>query len=207
MKANPELATRWARHYSACAGATVVVSAMLVSGCASAPPRMNDASNPSLRMIESPSGASQIDSDRVKLARFIGVWSFQGTVEDESGSSRGVSGNAAGVLESGQFVLLDVQATNGEFAGRSGRKSGSLLLGGEPGKGLTVTAWGDGSPQVRRLVGATNADGSVFEFRQVHGGPERVTLRIAFETDDRWIATITRSTGTARAVYTFTRSE
>lgn len=207
MNTKLQFPTRWARHCAACAGATVVVSAMWMSGCASTPPRVTDGSNPALRAIESPSGASQLDSDRIKLARFIGVWSFQGTVAGEGGSTRAVAGTAAGVLENGHFVLLDVQATNGEFAGGSGRKSGSLLLGGEPGKGLSVTAWGDGAPEVRRLVGATNADGSVFEFREVHGGSARVTLRMVFETDDRWVATITRGNDSARAVYTFTRTE
>ncbi len=174
------------------------------TGCECVPRRVSDEANPSLRAIEVPAGASGVDADRTKLARFIGVWSFRGTLTDGGGVTSEVAGSAAGVLENGHFVLLDVNASDGVFAGTAGRKSGSMLLGCEPGKGLTITAWGDGAPEVRRLIGSTNEDGSVFEFREVHG---RVTVRIAFESDDRWTAAISPGSGSRRAMYIFSRIE
>ena len=194
-----------ARQIAACVGLSANAMVFsLTSGCAGTQPRVSAPANPSLRAIQSPAGASQVDSDRVKLSRFIGVWNFRGRVAEDDGLEREVSGQAAGVLENSQFVLIDVKAMDGALAGSTSRKSGSLLLGAEPGKGLTITAWGDGAPEVRRLWGGTNSDGSVFEFREHHG---RVLMRIAFETDDRWTATIRRGSGKARASYVFTRGD
>lgn len=186
-----------------------LIGSAALCGCANTPPRVGDAPNASLRALEIESGAPQSDADRMKLARFIGVWSFRGTVTDEGGGTREVAGTAAGVLENSHFVLLDVEATQGAFAGETGRKSGSMLFGSEPGKGLTLTAWGDGAPDVRRLIGATNADGSAFEFRAMHGQKQGagVSMRIVFETDDRWTATLTRHSGPARASYVFNRTD
>ncbi|MBX3317031.1 MAG: hypothetical protein KF902_09250 [Phycisphaeraceae bacterium] len=182
-----------------------LVGSALLGGCHGTPARVKDSPNASLRPIDVAPDAPKSDADRSKLARLIGVWSFRGTVTDDSDSTREVTGTAAGVLENSHFVLLDVQATQGEFAGTAGRKSGSMLFGSEPGKGLTVTAWGDAGPEIRRLIGATNADGSVFEFRvmQGHGRGAGISMRIVFETDDRWSVTISR--GTASASYVFSR--
>lgn len=192
-----------------CAAFLCVIGSAVFCGCAGTPPRVGDAPNASLRALEIESGAPQSDADRMKLTRFIGVWSFRGTVTDEGGGTREVAGTAAGVLEDSHFVLLDVEATQGAFAGETGRKSGSMLFASEPGKGLTVTAWGDGAPAVRRLIGATNSDGSVYEFRAMHGQKHGagVGMRIVFETDDRWTATLTRHSGPARASYVFTRTD
>jgi hypothetical protein len=174
------------------------------TGCQCNPPRVADGANPTLRTIQAPEGASKLDADRVKLARFIGVWTFRGTLTDEHGATSEVEGRAAGVLENGHFVLLDMDASRGGSSGATGQKSGSMLLGCEAGKGMTITAWGDGAPEIRRLVGSTNSDGSVFEFQEVHG---RVTVRIAFESDDRWTATISPGSGPRRAMYSFSRTE
>ncbi len=191
-------------------GVALVLAGMTLAGCQSQPPSSASPQSPDLRQLETPPGGTAEDADRAALARFVGAWSFEGWWAGADGERTAVAGRAAGVIESVHFVLLDLQTTSGEFAGRAGRKSGSLLFASEPGIGLTLTAWGDASPAMNRLAGTVDGAGSVFTFTEARtpAGRHRLGARMAFESDDRWVGEIRDETAAGQPVvarYVFTR--
>ncbi len=166
--------------------------------------------NPALRRMETPPGGTQADADRAALARFVGVWTFEGWSTDTGGVRTPASGDAAAVIENEHFVKIDVVATSGKLGGRAGRKGGSLLLASEPGVGVTLTSWGDASPSISRLIGRSEGEGSQFTFQEARTpeGVRAVSLKVTFETDDRWLAQVSDAStpnGPVVASYTFTR--
>jgi len=171
--------------------------------CGSSAPTYSQ--NPALRQIQPPANATAADADRATLARFVGVWTFEGWSVAADGTERTVAGNAAAAIESEHFVLLTIHRTSGQLAGRAGRTVGSMLLASEPEVGITLTAWGDESPFVRRLIGKTHGSGSVFSFDERNRG---LSLTLTFETDDRWVAEARESNNGAQSVvarYKFSR--
>ncbi len=193
-----------------CAGLLAGVLALLsvgLSGCQCGPSAQTYSQNPALRPIQPPAGATSSDADRATLGRFVGIWKFEGWTAGTDGSRQPVAGNAAAAIESEHFVLLSIHSTTGQLAGRAGRTVGSMLLAAEPQVGITLTAWGDASPFVRRLTGQSHGNGSVFSFSEPKRG---MSLTLTFETDDRWVAEAreTDASGQAAAVatYTFTRA-
>jgi hypothetical protein len=166
--------------------------------------------NPALRTLACPEGAASADANRAALARFVGVWNFEGWSSDGSAHVP-ATGRAAGVVENQHFVLLDLQATAGKVGQPPARKAGSMLLASEPDIGVTLTAWGDASPQIRRLVGRCEGKGSAFVLNEVrHGQDGRdLSMTIVFETDDRWTAEFRDTAMEGKPVvarYTFTRA-
>lgn len=182
-----------------------------VAGCQSESAASKYTVNPALRPIAFPSGGTPSDADRATLARFVGVWNFEGGTQAPDGTRINAKGIVAGVIEDEHFVLLDIEVTEGQLAGRAGRKAGSMFLAAEPGIGMTLTAWGDASPSISRLIGEVHGNGSVFTFREARTPPgrRRIGLEIQFESDDRWVAEVMESTAqNARVVarYAFTRA-
>jgi len=163
-----------------------------------------------LRALQVPIDAAPADADRAALARFVGVWNFEGRAGRDA-LPRSASGFAAGVIEDEHFILIDFQATSGELAGRAGRKGGSMLLASEPGLGITLTAWGDASPSISRFVGRAHHAGSSFAFHEAQT-PEnrhRLDLNITFTSDDRWTLEVRDTTAPGDpivAFYQFTRA-
>ncbi|GMV24194.1 MAG: hypothetical protein AMXMBFR58_02250 [Phycisphaerae bacterium] len=143
-----------------------------------------------LRPITAPAGGSIADAHRASLARFVGIWQFEGWSVDSAGIQQSVSGRAAATIEREHFVLIDLQATSGQMAGRALRRGGSILLASEPGLGVTLTTWGDASPSVGRLIGRTEGSGASFVFDEAAtpAGRQRVQISIHFRSDDHWIA-------------------
>jgi hypothetical protein len=194
-------------------GVTLLCSAAALfgPGCQTNSDTSEYAPNSALRRIESPPGATETDSDRAALARFIGVWNFEGQSLVDGSLKPMTSGRAAASIEDVHFVLLDLEATAGELSGRAGRKSGSMVFASEPGIGLTLTAWGDASPSITRLVGGVEGDGSRFNFNEMKTPPglPRHSITITFETDDRWVAEFRNVAASGRPVvarYQFTRA-
>src|SRR5262249_53142580 len=120
-----------------------------------------------------------------------------------------VKGIAAAVIEDEHFVRLDMKSTEGQLGGRAARNHGTLMFASEPGIGLTLTAWGDGSPGISRLTGTVPPDGSTFTSTEAKtpSGIERVQLSITFQTDNQWTAEIRDLAGQHPAIasYRFTR--
>lgn len=165
--------------------------------------------DPNLMKLQMPAG-SDADQRRATLARFIGVWKFEGSVLELNGSRRNVSGEAAAAIEEEHFVKIDMLATSGALAGYAGKKSGTLLLASEPDVGLTLTAWGDASPAITRMTGTQQNRGQQFVFEELRtpAGRNRHQLAIRFETDHRWTAEIRdidADSDPVLASYTFTR--
>jgi hypothetical protein len=155
--------------------------------------------------------AARADADRAALARLVGVWTFEGWATDPDGSRRQSAGRAAGAIENNYFVLLDIQSSTGRAAGPTPSKSGSILFASDPGLGLTASAWGDGSPAVRRLAGQVSGNGTVFTFDEAVApyGLRRANLTITFLSPDRWTAEVRDHSAAGHPVvasYTFTRS-
>lgn len=144
--------------------------------------------------MQMPSNGAPADMDRTKLARFVGVWNFSGWSLDAGGSGQKstATGRGAATIEHEHFVLLYLDVSAGKLGGRSTRKGGSMLFASEPGLGVTLTAWGDASPSVNRLIGGVDNAGSVFQFDEAAtpAGMHRISVTAAFETDDFWVATI-----------------
>ncbi|MCC6677421.1 MAG: hypothetical protein IT436_09775 [Phycisphaerales bacterium] len=187
------------------------IALLLASGCR-AGSRAEHPVNPVLRPVNAPAGASQADIDRAALARFVGVWRFDGWSATPDGKRTSASGHAAGVIESEHFVLLDLKTTSGQMGGRAGRKSGSMIFASEPGIGATLTAWGDAAPSITRLVGRVEGTGSAFWFSEAKTPKDRHrhTMLITFETDNAWLAEIRDDTAGGSPVvasYRFTRAE
>jgi hypothetical protein len=183
----------------------------LLAGCqTTAPATTAQATNPKLRPIVSPKDGTSADSERALLARFVGVWSFEGWVAAADGSHSAVKGVSTAVIEDEHFVRLDMKSTEGQLGGRAARNHGTLMFASEPGIGLTLTAWGDGSPGISRLTGAAPSDGSAFTYTEAKtpSGVERVQLTITFQTDNQWTAEIRDLTGQHPAIasYKFTRN-
>lgn len=148
------------------------------------------------------------NADRGELARLIGVWTFEGWSIDQNGGRQTVSGVAAGTVEDTYLVLMDFQASEGQFRGQTGRKAGSMLFASEPGIGMTVTAWGDASPLVCRLSGRRDGKRFLYTEMPTPHGRNRHSLTITFETDDRWVVEIRGTSDMADspvASYRFTR--
>src|SRR5690606_31063353 len=110
--------------------------------CRSDGPVVSDAPNPALRPLTLPANATLADEDRAALARFIGVWDFEGWSTTDAGQRQNARGTAAAASEHEHFVLVDVRSTAGQLSGEAGRSAGSMLLAVDPGSGLTLTAWG-----------------------------------------------------------------
>ncbi len=178
------------RFHALVAGVWLPLAALGV-GCQTNKPAEH-AANPALRQLNIAPDASSADADRAALARFIGVWNFEGWSADPGGKRSSASGHTAGTIEDEHFVLLDFQVTSGELTGRAGRKAGSMILASEPGIGATMTAWGDSGPSITRLVGRVEGNGSAFSFRESRTpeGRRRVSLLFVFETDDSWTVEI-----------------
>lgn len=176
-----------------------------ITGCSSSGPAVSDVPNLALRPLQVPANATAADEDRAALGRLVGVWNFEGWSKDADGQRRTASGTAAAAIEHEHFVLLDIRSTVGELSGRAGSTTGSMLLASEPGTGLTLTAWGDAAPAVRRLSGTVHGNGSVIALREPGRG---AMLTLTFETDDRWVAEL-HEAGAARdsavARYVFSR--
>lgn len=167
----------------------------LATGCQSMEDTTGNGVNPALRELQTGPNATSADKQRAALSRLVGVWTFTGWTSDAGNWAErpfDVTGVAAGVVEDESFVLLDLQVTSGELTGHSARKTGSMLFASEPGVGATVTAWGDASPSISRLVGEIVNHGANFNYTE-HRTPQgrgRVSLSIEFVTDDRWVAEI-----------------
>ncbi len=163
----------------------------LTSGCSSETRATPTDPHRALRPIVTIAGASAADRDRAALARFVGDWKFEGFAQNGVERTPG-SGQAAATIEREHFVLLDLQAAEGQLSGRAGRKSGSMIFASEPGIGLTLTAWGDASPTITRMVGSIEGNASRFTFKEMPTAPglHRHTMMFDFVTDDRWIAEI-----------------
>ncbi len=170
---------------------TAVVISMLcgaavgASGCRQGAAKEEFGPNPALRAIQTPAGGTKADADRAVLARIVGVWRFDGWSIGSDGAKIQAAGTAAGTIENEHFVLLDVQSSSGQLGGRAARKGGSMLFASEPEAGLTLTAWGDASPAVRRLNGEVRGNGSALTFADRRGAD--VSLKLVFTTDDRWV--------------------
>lgn len=149
--------------------------------------------------------ATPADADRQALARLVGVWSFEGWSVGKDGSRKQATGLAAAAIENRYFVLLDIEASAGELGGRAGRKSGSMILASEPGIGLTLTAWGDASASICRLVGRVSGDGKVFTFEESRTPADlrRLSLVLTFETSERWTAEVRDASAPGRPIIAF----
>lgn len=145
------------------------------------------------------------DSDRAQLAKLVGEWQFQGSWSGADGVAHNVEGRAAGVLVNNYFVMLDVQTTSGELAGRTSREDGSMLFAAEPGVGMTVSAWGDASPSVTRLVGTVRDGGNELSFVPASGTANATALVLRFEGPDRFTTQLNPGAVLSSANYTFTR--
>lgn len=188
----------------------LVAGPLWAAGCQAIPQEPEGSPpNPALRSIRVPPSASPADADRAALARFVGAWDFEGWSGHEGRRTQG-AGRAAAVIEDEHFVLLDLEATTGQLGGRTGRKSGSMILASEPGIGVTLTAWGDAAPSISRLAGRAHGNGAVFTLDEARtpAGRPRLSMTITFETDDRWVAEIRERgrTSPPLARYTFTRA-
>lgn len=160
-----------------------------------------------------PSGAANssfsiqaADSERTHLAKFVGDWQFEGSWSGADGKPHPVQGQAAGVLVNNFFVMLDIQTTSGELAGRTTREDGSIVFASEPGVGVTVTAWGDASPNVTRLVGRSEQGGNVLRFVPAGGTANAVALVVQFDGPNRFTTQLNPGAALSSANYTFTRS-
>lgn len=183
--------------------AASIAAVAVLAGCRSGEPVVSDAPNPALRPLTVPANATLADEDRAALTRFIGVWDFEGWSMTDAGQRQNARGTAAAASEHGHFVLVEVRSTAGQLAGEAGRSAGSMLLAAEPGNGLTLTAWGDASPAIRRLTGSVHGNGCTFWFREPGLG---TSVAMRFETDDRWIAEVRRGgADSVIATYSFTR--
>jgi hypothetical protein len=137
------------------------------------------------------------------------VWNFDGWSADPGAAREHSSGRAAGTIENTNFILLDIQATNGQMVRG---KSGSMLFAVEPGIGPTLTAWGDASPRVGWLTGSAHGDASVFRYSDtgaVAVGAHRHSVTITFAGNDQWtldIRDLTSSGGPVVGEYAFTRA-
>jgi len=183
---------------------------MMLCGCESSSPARHQGTNPALRQIEAPASGGTVDADRAALARFVGVWNFEGWAIN-GGNRVTAAGKAAAAIENDHFVLIDVQTTSGTLGSRASNKSGSVLLASEPGIGLTMTAWGDASPAISRATGHVEGNASAFVFDEARTpkGVHRLSMTMTFETDDRWVARVhDLSAGDHPLVaqYTFTRA-
>lgn len=190
--------------------AGIMLSGVSLSGCGSAQTTSRHEVNPALRQIQTPAGGSAADADRAALARFVGLWNFEGWTL-KNGERASASGIAAATIENQHFVLIDVQTTAGAMGTRGGHRSGSVLLASEPGIGLTMTAWGDASPAISRSTGHVegNASAFVFEESQTPQGIRRLSVTMTFETNDRWVTAVHDLAAAGRplvAQYTFTRA-
>ncbi len=181
--------------------AALVTLALFGAGCQTSGPAAN---------ATSPAAVSAADSDRAALAKLVGAWDFDGWWKAAGQPENKVQGRAAATLENKYFLLMDVQTAPGSTGGRLGGKSGSFLFASEPGIGLTVTAWGDASPSITRLVGHASSGGTVLTFAPAHTQDRNVRLVIRIESDTRWTAEVTNPAAEgdgALASYTFTRSK
>jgi hypothetical protein len=180
-------------------------------GCQCQPCACAHPANPTLRQLEISAGASAADADRAALSRFVGVWTFDGWSAASGCDRKPRAGKAAAAIEDEHFVLIDLQTTSGPVGGHSEQKSGSLMLGSEPGIGVTLTAWGSASPSISRFVGSAARDGSFFCFKEVRtvADTRRLWVCIWFETDDQWTAQVRDGTASDHpliAEYKFTRT-
>ena len=185
--------------------AALAAAALSVFGCQSNPSN-TDAGEPA---AQPSSNQSRADTDREALAHLVGVWNFRGW-STLNGQHHDASGRAAASIENKYFILMDIQASSGDFAGGATRKSGSFLFASEPGMGLTLTAWGDASPSIRRLMGQSNNSGGELSYKELQPPEDlrRIALTITFQGSDRWTAEVRDSSAAGRplvASYTFTR--
>lgn len=190
--------------------AALTAAALLGAGCSTHQTTAEHPVNPALRAITPPAHGTAADADRAALARFVGVWNFEGWSTDPTGAHQPGAGHAAAVIESEHFVLMDLLTTSGQLAGRTSRKSGSMIFASEPGIGVTMTAWGDASPSISRMVGRAEGNGSVFTFHEAKTpeGHHQMGAIVTFETDDRWVVDIKNASMSGEPVvarYTFTR--
>jgi len=149
---------------------------------------------------------ARADADRALLAKLVGAWQFEGTWSGANGVQNTVQGRAAGVLVNNYFVLLDVQTTSGELAGRTSRDEGSILFAAEPGVGMTVSAWGDASPSIVRLVGRAEQGGNVLSFAPAGNSANATALVVRFDGPDRFTTQLNPGAALSSASYTFTRA-
>lgn len=180
-------------------------------GCQCQPSACAHPANPALHRLEIPVGATAADADRAALSRFVGVWTFDGWSVATGGDRKPCAGKAAAAIEDEHFVLIDLQTTSGQVGVHSEHKSGSLMLGSEPGIGVTLTAWGSASPSISRFAGSAAGDGSFFCFREARTAADTRRLRVCiwFETDDRWTAQVRDGSASDHpliAEYKFTRT-
>lgn len=187
------------RALRACLG--VVVGSLALGGLTACQSGGSSSSN-----SDSSFSASVADSNRALLTKLVGDWQFEGAWSGADGKPNPVQGRAAGVLVNNFFVLLDVQSTEGQLAGRTTREDGSMLFAAEPGLGVTVSAWGDASPSVTRLVGRSESDGSVLSFLPAQGAANAVALVVRFDGPDRFTTQINPTAALSSASYTFTRA-
>lgn len=187
------------RALRACLG--VVVGSLALGGLTACQSGGSSSSN-----SDSSFSASVADSNRTLLTKLVGDWQFEGAWSGADGKPNAVQGRAAGVLVNNFFVLLDVQSTEGQLAGRTTREDGSMLFAAEPGRGLTVTAWGDASPSVTRLVGGSHDNGNVFSFVPADGTGNAAALVIRFDGPDRFTTQLNPGAALSSASYTFTRA-
>jgi hypothetical protein len=192
-------------------GLSLLVASFLAGGCRSQQAATKEPANPMLHHLQSPPNAAPADVNRAALARFVGVWNFEGWTADRAGQHMPRSGRAAGAIDHEHFVEIEFHATDSQPGGSNAHKAVSVLLASEPGLGLTMTAWGDASPAVSRLIGKAEGDGSAFTFDEATStaGRDRLSVTIKVQTDDHWTLEVHDASNSGRPVvasYAFTRA-
>ncbi|MGH7242030.1 MAG: hypothetical protein ACREJD_01260 [Phycisphaerales bacterium] len=179
----------------ACIAAIVAAGSLGLGGC--------QTGSPACCAADSSYTVARADADRALLGKLVGDWRFEGSWSENGGATNNVTGRAAGVLVNNYFVMMDVQTTSGQLSGRTSRDEGSILFATEPGMGMTISAWGDASPAITRLIGRAENGGSVLEYRAANSAGSAASVVVRFENENRLTIDLTGPKGSA--TYRFSR--
>jgi uncharacterized protein YcfJ len=151
--------------------------------------RRNEVATPPTTAPSQAASFDQYDRDRLALARFARRWDVSGW-ETVAGQRHFVNGVATGVVERNYFVRLDMSMTvDGQPQQRS---EGSIVLGSEPGRGVTMSSRFDTSPMTFSYTGQIVDGGDTIVFNESAGSSQRgrqVTIR--FLSPDEFVADVT----------------
>lgn len=151
--------------------------------------RRDEAARSSTTTPSQSASLDQYDRDRLALARFARRWDVSGW-ETAGGQRHDITGVANGAVERNYFVRLDVSVTaDGQPQQRS---EGSIVLGSEPGRGVTMSSRFDTSPMTFSYTGQIIDGGNTIIFNESAGSSQRgrqVTIR--FVSPDEFVADVT----------------
>lgn len=141
-------------------------------------------------VVISHSQLTDIDRQRMMLSQLTGSWNVNGWTQHRNGQREFASGTAMGFVEQNYFLNLSISVAINNQPGN--QASGTVVLGADPGTGMTMTSRFSTAPGEARFVGAADVNAKVVTVLetvpQVQGIQRKIVIRML--NGNQWVMNV-----------------